>query len=136
MTLAKPALVPALAESVTPADSSRQSDKPVAISSQLDTPLLMNADTTRRFVPIYFCGEAVPIDNSHVSRQWMRTLMQCQSQREELYTIRKRLRSSFQLLTLFYASSTYRLTSGIFRLPKARWSMIVYRLKVPPGIGR
>ena len=80
------------------ADTSRQSDNPVAISSPLNTPLLLNADTTRRFVPIYFCGEAVPIDNSYVSRQWMRTLMQCQSQREELYTIRKRAAVFFPII--------------------------------------
>ena len=98
MTLAKPALVPVLAESGVPADSSRQSNKSVGISSQLDTPLMMNADTTRRFIPIYFCGEAVPIDNSNVSRQWMRTLMQCQSQREELYTIRKRAAVFFPVI--------------------------------------
>ena len=98
MTLAKPAVVPALAESGIPADSSRQSDKPGAISTQLNTPLMLNADTTRRFVPIYFCGEAVPIDNSDVSRQWMRTLMQCQAQREELYSIRKRAAVFFPVI--------------------------------------
>lgn len=98
MTLAKPALVPALAESGMPADTSQQSDNPVAISSRLNTPLMLNADTTRRFVPIYFCGEAVPIDNAYVSRQWMRTLMQCQSQREELYIIRKRAAVFFPII--------------------------------------
>lgn len=98
MTLAKPALVPVLAETGLPADTTRQFDNPVAISSRLNTPLLLNADTTRRFVPIYFCGEAVPIDNSYVSRQWMRTLMQCQSQREELYIIRKRAAVFFPII--------------------------------------
>lgn len=98
MTLAKPALVPVLAESGMPADTSQQFDNPVAISSRLNTPLMLNADTNRRFVPIYFCGEAVPIDNSYVSRQWMRTLMQCQSQREELYIIRKRAAVFFPVI--------------------------------------
>lgn len=98
MTLAKPALVPVPVELGMPADTSRQFDNPVAISSQLNTPLMLNADTNRRFVPIYFCGEAVPIDNSYVSRQWMRTLMQCQSQREELYIIRKRAAVFFPVI--------------------------------------
>ena len=98
MTLAGSVSVSALAGPRTLADTSRQSDNPVAISSRLNTPLMLNADTTRRFVPIYFCGEAVPIDNSYVSRQWMRTLMQCQSQREELYTIRKRAAVFFPII--------------------------------------
>ncbi|WP_370725433.1 lytic transglycosylase domain-containing protein [Fibrella aquatica] len=98
MTLANAACVSALADPGAPVDSSRQSDNPVAISNQLNTPLLLNADPNRRIVPIYFCGEAVPIDNSYVSRQWMRTLMQCQSQREELYVIRKRAAVFFPII--------------------------------------
>ncbi|XWW44327.1 lytic transglycosylase domain-containing protein [Fibrella sp. USSR17] len=98
ITLAGPASVSVLAVPSKLADSSRQSDNPVAISSRLNTPLQLNADTNRRFVPIYFCGEAVPIDNSYVSRQWMRTLMQCQSQREELYIIRKRAAVFFPII--------------------------------------
>ena len=100
MTLAGSAGTLALAGPGNPADTSRQSDSPGpgVISSQLDTPLLLNADTTRRFVPIYFCGEAVPVDNAYVSRQWMRTLMQCQSQREALYTIRKRAAVFFPII--------------------------------------
>ncbi|MEZ0542770.1 lytic transglycosylase domain-containing protein [Fibrella arboris] len=98
MTLAKPADVSTLIDRAMPFDTSRQADNSVAISSRLNTPLMLNADTTRRFVPIYFCGEAVPIDNAYVSRQWMRTLMQCQAQREELYSIRKRAAIFFPII--------------------------------------
>lgn len=98
MTLAKPAVVMPLATPALPDAASQQPDSLVAVSSRLSTPLLMNADTTRRFVPIYFCGEAVPIDNSYVARQWLRTLMQCQSQREELYIIRKRAAVFFPVI--------------------------------------
>ena len=98
MTLAKPALVPAPVSLEMPNDTGRHVDNSVAISTQLSTPLLLNADTLRRIVPIYFCGEAVPIDNAYVSRQWMRTLMRCQSQREELYVIRKRAAVFFPVI--------------------------------------
>jgi membrane-bound lytic murein transglycosylase D len=81
-----------------PADTIRQDGSHSAISQQLNTPLLLNADTTRRFVPIYFCGEAVPIDRTSVSRQWLRTLMQCQAQREELYVLRKRAAVFFPVI--------------------------------------
>ena len=98
MTLAKVAPADAPIDSAALADTSRQTEAALAVSTQLNTPLLMNADTTRQFVPIYFCGEAVPIDNSYVSRQWMRSLMQCQSQREDLYLIRKRAAVFFPVI--------------------------------------
>ena len=79
-------------------DTTRQAGSPLAVSQKLSTPLLLNADSTRRFVPIYFCGEAVPIDNAYVSRQWMRNLMQCQAEREELYAIRKRAAVFFPVI--------------------------------------
>lgn len=81
-----------------PVDTNRRDDGVSAVSQQLNTPLLLNADTTKRFVPIYFCGEAVPIDRTSVSRQWMRTLMQCQAQREELYVLRKRAAVFFPVI--------------------------------------
>ncbi len=97
MALTKPAPAPVWIDLGLATDTTLQN--PLAgVSAQLNTPHLLNTDTTRRFVPIYFCGEAVPIDNAYVSRQWMRTLMRCQSQREELYVIRKRAAVFFPII--------------------------------------
>jgi membrane-bound lytic murein transglycosylase D len=96
--MAGSALATPPAEPVFPVDTTRQDGSHSAISQQLNTPLLLNADSTRRFVPIYFCGEAVPIDRNSVSRQWLRTLMQCQAQREELYVLRKRAAVFFPVI--------------------------------------
>lgn len=98
IALAKPAFATAPIEVYFDLDTTHKAGSPLAISQKLDTPLLLNADTTRRFVPIYFCGEAVPIDNASVSRQWMRNLMQCQAEREELYAIRKRAAVFFPII--------------------------------------
>lgn len=97
IALAKPAIAAPI-EACFDLDTTYKAGSPLAISQKLDTPLLLNADTTRRFVPIYFCGEAVPIDNASVSRQWMRNLMQCQAEREELYAIRKRAAVFFPVI--------------------------------------
>ncbi|CCH00096.1 lytic transglycosylase catalytic [Fibrella aestuarina BUZ 2] len=98
IALAKPTIATSLVEPGKPADTTRQETGQPAVSQKLNTPLLLNADSTRRFVPIYFCGEAVPIDRSSISRQWMRTLMQCQAQREELYVLRKRAAVFFPVI--------------------------------------
>lgn len=98
IALAKPTGATPLGKPNFSVDTNRQESNKSVISQQLNTPLLLNADTARRFVPIYFCGEAVPIDRASISRQWMRTLMQCQAQREELYAIRKRAAVFFPII--------------------------------------
>ncbi|AUD04777.1 lytic transglycosylase domain-containing protein [Spirosoma pollinicola] len=67
-------------------------------SNGLNNPQLLVADSTNRLFPIYFCGEEVPVNESHVSRRWLQTLRSYGAQQEFLLDLRTRASTFFPII--------------------------------------
>jgi membrane-bound lytic murein transglycosylase D len=93
-TLLMAALEPAAVFAFTPADTSRFA----AIGEGLSNPMLLSGDSIRRAMPVYFCGEEVPVEIGSVARRWRQTLMNYGAQRESLYQLRKRAAAFFPVI--------------------------------------
>lgn len=59
-------------------------------SDALNTPGLLNADSSRQMLPLSFCGEPVPVFQPEVARRWLRTLYDKGADPNCLYNVRKR----------------------------------------------
>ena len=78
----------------TPADTVRT----VSVSDGLNAPALMSVDTVKRVLPVYFCGEAMPMGEPGVWRHWMQALRTYGAQKECIYDLRKRSVSFFPII--------------------------------------
>ena len=67
-------------------------------SKGLDTPRLLVVDSTKRVFPIYFCGEEVPVNESHVARRWVQTLRTYGAEQEFLVDLRARASEFFRII--------------------------------------
>lgn len=88
------ALKPALALPFSGADTSRS----LPSFKGLDTPELLVADSTRYLLPIYFCGEEVPVDEPRVAYRWKQTLRTYGAQQEFLFDLRTRASTFFHVI--------------------------------------
>lgn len=95
MAALKPGFTIAPRLPATAADTSRTHN----LADALNTPSLLNGDTTLRvIIPVSFCGEAVPMEETAVLRRWRHTLMAQGSQQECMYNIRKRAVHFFPII--------------------------------------
>jgi membrane-bound lytic murein transglycosylase D len=82
------------ADAFMPADTSRTA----TTVAGLDNPTQLNADSLGSMIPVFFCGEQVPVDVGSVARQWRRTLLSYGEDRESLYLLRKRSAQFFPII--------------------------------------
>ncbi len=76
------------------ADTSRT----LSLASALNTPSLLNGDTLQAVIPVSFCGEAVPVEQTSVLRRWRHILLAQSAQEECLFNIRKRAAHFFPVI--------------------------------------
>ncbi len=82
------------ATAFSPADTSRT----MSAYAALNRPTQLNADSLTLTIPVFFCGEQVPVDAGSVARQWRRTLLSYGEDRESLYQLRKRSAQFFPII--------------------------------------
>lgn len=75
-------------------DTNRASTVPNA----LDNPTLLVVDSTKHVLPIYFCGEEVPVNEPRVSRRWLQTLRTYGAQQADLFDMRQRASTFFPII--------------------------------------
>ncbi len=86
--------IPRAVAASPPADTSRTT----STVAGLDRPTQLNADSLGQTIPVFFCGEQVPVDVGSVARQWRRTLLSYGEDRESLYLLRKRSAQFFPII--------------------------------------
>ena len=64
----------------------------------LDSPALLVVDSTKHVLPIYFCGEEVPVNEPRVSRRWLQTLRTYGAEEGFLLNLRRRASTFFQVI--------------------------------------
>ena len=69
-----------------------------ALTNPLDNPELLVVDSTKCVLPIYFCGEEVPVNEPRVSRRWLQTLRTYGAQQEHLFDLRRRASIFFPII--------------------------------------
>lgn len=67
-------------------------------SNALDSPALLVVDSTKHVLPIYFCGEEVPVNEPSVSRRWLQTLRTYGAEQGFLLDLRRRASTFFHVI--------------------------------------
>ena len=97
MTAVKPGITTAMPTPSLPAfriDTSRT----LSLPNALDKPELLVVDSTKHVLPIYFCGEEVPVNDPRVSRRWLQTLRAYGAHQQGLFVLRQRASTFFHII--------------------------------------
>ncbi|MBC8155075.1 MAG: lytic transglycosylase domain-containing protein [Bacteroidetes bacterium] len=94
MAALKPGFALANLSASSPADTSRT----LSLADALNTPSLLNGDTVQAVIPVSFCGEAVPMEETSVLRRWRHTIMAQGAQEECMFNVRKRAAGFFPII--------------------------------------
>ena len=73
-------------------------NRALPVPNALDNPTLLVVDSTKHVLPIYFCGEEVPVNEPRVSRRWLQTLRTYGAQQADLFDMRQRASTFFPII--------------------------------------